>query len=82
MASYFVATHAQGDGAHAVHDRNRCPPGAFPRHAAEYLGDYLDVGQAIAVARLRYRHVAACACCVRSRVAAVQERRDLTPLRT
>ena len=82
MASYFIATHAQGDGAHAVHDRSRCPPGAFPRHAAEYLGEYLDVGQAIAVARLRYARVGACACCVRPRVAAAHGQRDLSTLRT
>ena len=81
MASYFVATRASG-GAHAVHDRNRCPPGAFPRDTAEYLGEFLDPAQAMAVARLRYVHVAACACCLRPRVAAAQDLPALSSLRS
>ncbi|MBC5786188.1 hypothetical protein H8N03_24830 [Ramlibacter sp. USB13] len=71
MASYFVATRAAG-GAHAVHDRSRCPPGAFPRQDAEYLGEFLDSAQAVAVARLRYVHVAACSCCLCVRAPAVR----------
>jgi len=56
MASYFVACEPQADGAHPVHDRDRCPPRCFPRAGAtEYLGEFLDGRQALAVARLRYR---------------------------
>ena len=82
MASYFVATHAQGEDAHAVHDRGRCPPEAFPREAAEYLGEFLDPAQAVAVARLRYPRVATCSCCTRPRVTVAHENRALTSLRT
>ena len=65
MASYFVASPALAEGTPAVHDRSRCPPALFPLHGCEYLGEFQDVSQAIAVARLRYRHAAACACCAR-----------------
>jgi hypothetical protein len=59
MPSYFVARDA--DGAHAVHDRSRCPPNCFPLEtAAEYLGEFLEAGQAMAVARLCYRHARRC----------------------
>jgi hypothetical protein len=66
MASYFVASHARLAGTHAVHDRSCCPPGTFPRHGAEYLGEFLDAAQALAVARLRYAAVTPCACCARA----------------
>ena len=82
MASYFVASHAQGDSAHAVHDRSRCPPASFPREGAEYLGEFLDPSQALAVARLRYPHVQPCACCVPALVAAVIDRLSLLTLRS
>ena len=82
MASYFVATQALVDGAHAVHERSCCPPGAFPRDAAEYLGDFLDAGQALAVARVRYVHVAPCACCARLHLPVLREARALTSLRS
>jgi hypothetical protein len=63
MASYFVAREPQADGAHPVHDRSRCPPRCFPREAAsEYLGEFLDAQQALAVARLRYRQARDCPC--------------------
>ena len=63
MASYFVACEPQADGAYAVHDRSRCPPRCFPREGAtEYLGEFLDGQQAVAVARLRYRQARDCAC--------------------
>lgn len=62
MSSYFVASAAHGQI--AVHDRSRCQPGAFRLDAtAEYLGEFLDATQALAVARLRYSHVRGCACC-------------------
>lgn len=63
MASYFVAHSASPDGAHAVHDRSRCPPACFPRDAAEYLGEYRSASQAVTVARLLYASASACACC-------------------
>jgi len=63
MSSYFVASHAAENGQAAVHDRSRCPPGCFLPAATEYLGEFLDPAQAIAVARLRYPHVRGCACC-------------------
>ena len=63
MASYFVACEPQADGAYPVHDRSRCPPRCFPREGAtEYLGEFLDGQQAVAVARLRYRQARDCAC--------------------
>ena len=63
MASYFVACEPQADGAYPVHDRSRCPPRCFPRTGAtEYLGEFLDGQQALAVARLRYRHAQDCPC--------------------
>jgi hypothetical protein len=63
MASYFVACEPQADGAYPVHDRSRCPPRCFPRDAtSEYLGEFLDAQQALAVARLRYRQARDCAC--------------------
>lgn len=64
MASYFVACHALPDGAHAVHDRSRCPPACFPlAQAHEYLGEFSEAAQALAVARLRFAHARGCACC-------------------
>jgi hypothetical protein len=63
MASYFVACHPLPDGAHAVHDRSRCPPSCFPARATEYLGEFGEAAQAVAVARLRYARARDCACC-------------------
>ncbi len=87
MASYFVACEAQPDGAHAVHDRSRCPPACFPYDAEkEYLGEFDEAGQALAVARLRYAHARGCACCDGlipvTRVVAGEPLPDLFPLRT
>ncbi|HEX2547916.1 MAG TPA: hypothetical protein VHL79_23735 [Ramlibacter sp.] len=64
MPSYFVTCRAAADGLHPVHDRTQCPPECFPDAANEYLGEYLEAAQAIAVARLRYAHVRGCSCCV------------------
>lgn len=67
MASYFVARQALSDGAHAVHDRSRCPPGSFPLEAAvEYLGEFLHPDQALRVARLRFPEARGCTCCTAS----------------
>lgn len=64
MPSYFVACEEAPDGVHSVHDRSVCPPSCFPQNrAAEYLGEFLETAQAVVVARLRYAHVAGCACC-------------------
>jgi hypothetical protein len=64
MASYFVAYHASAHGEVAVHDRNRCPPGCFLHGGTtEYLGEFIDCDQAVAVARLRYAHARGCAIC-------------------
>jgi len=63
MASYFVAHSAGPDGAHAVHDRSRCPPTCFPRDATEYLGEYRSPAQAVTVARLVYATASACVRC-------------------
>jgi hypothetical protein len=61
MASFFVASIPQPDGTHAVHDRSRCPPRCFPREgASEYLGEFFEGAQAVAVARLRYAHAHGC----------------------
>lgn len=63
MASYFVARDRPADGVHAVHDRTACPPSCFPRgEAAEYLGEFFEAAQALAVARLRYAQVRGCTC--------------------
>jgi hypothetical protein len=61
MASYFVARHPLPDGAHAVHNRSRCPPACFPERGTEYLGEFSDAAQAVAVARLRYAGARGCA---------------------
>lgn len=87
MASYFVACHAQPDGAYAVHDRSRCPPGCFPAGAAkEYLGEFDEVTQAVLVARLLYAHACGCPCCLDAiaerPVASDEPGAALTPLRT
>jgi hypothetical protein len=74
MASYFVACHAPPAAEVAVHDRSRCPPQCFLGEATtEYLGEFLDTGQALAVARLRYAHARGCAACepVRPRAVAL-----------
>ena len=61
MNSYFVACHTPPFGEVAVHDRTRCPPGCFLHQGTtEYLGDFLDAEQAVAVARLRYAHARGC----------------------
>ena len=73
MASYFVAYHAPLFGEVAVHDRSRCPPDCFLSDATtEYLGEFLDAGQAVAVARMRYAHARGCAACEPVRVRALQ----------
>lgn len=63
MASYFVALHAPHAALVTVHDRSRCPPACFPDGATEYLGEFNDAGQAVAVARLRYAHARGCMAC-------------------
>lgn len=63
MASYFVACH-DSPGEVEVHDRQRCPPGCFMLETTtEYLGEFLDARQAVAVARLRYADAQGCSCC-------------------
>jgi hypothetical protein len=62
MSSYFVVAAPPGDI--AVHDRSRCPPAWFREGPGiEYLGEFLEPAQALAVARLRYAHAHGCACC-------------------
>lgn len=81
MASYFVACHAQPDGAHAVHDRSRCPPACFPfENAHEYLGEFSEAAQALAVARLRYTHARRCTCCQPAGVMHVAPRLPESPV--
>jgi hypothetical protein len=68
MASFFVACHAPATGEAAVHDRSRCPPECFlGAGTTEYLGEFLEPAQALAVARLRYSHVHACPACEAAR---------------
>ena len=82
MGSYFVATTPLADGSHAVHDRSRCAPGCFPVDgAAEYLGDFLDLVQAVTVARVRYAPVRGCSSCEPSPVTAVAQDESV-PLRS
>lgn len=82
MASYFVARSSAIGGLPAVHDRSRCPPGSFPPAGAEYLGDFLDAGQALAVARLRYVNATRCSCCAVQRVPPLPVMRLLPALRS
>lgn len=64
MPSYYIDRRAQADGTHLLHERNRCPPDCFPaREDTEYLGELLDGFQALALARLNYRHVNGCLWC-------------------
>jgi hypothetical protein len=62
MASYFVAAHGTPQGEAAVHESQRCPPGRFPPASSEYLGEFLETAQAVAVARLRYANARGCSC--------------------
>jgi len=62
MASYFVACTGIAGAAAAVHDRDRCAPECFPAGAVEYLGEFLEAGQALAVARLRFPQARHCGC--------------------
>jgi hypothetical protein len=61
-----------------VHDRDRCPPGCFPLGAVDYLGEFLDASQALAVARLRFPQACHCACCT----AAATQRAALSSVRS
>ncbi|MDB5859281.1 MAG: hypothetical protein JWQ76_2970, partial [Ramlibacter sp.] len=64
MPSYFIDRHAQADGTHVVHQRDKCPPDCFPAaRDAEYLGELLDGFQALALARLNYARVNGCLWC-------------------
>jgi hypothetical protein len=64
MSSYFVALHAPHAAEVTVHDRSRCPPACFlPDGATEYVGEFNDARQAVAVARLRYAHAGGCPEC-------------------
>lgn len=81
MASYFVATAALPGTPASVHDRLRCAPGSFPQGDAEYLGEFTDVRQALAVARLRFPLAAPCACCAPQPGAAAAARPALSFLR-
>ena len=81
MASYFVASAALPDTPASVHDRDRCPPGRFPRDGAEYLGEFSDMRQALAVARLRFPCASPCGCCAPVAVTPTVMAALLTPLR-
>jgi hypothetical protein len=61
MTSFFVGSAQDAGSAHAVHDRSRCPAACFG-HAGvdEYLGEYEDEAQALAIARLRYGGICHC----------------------
>lgn len=64
MANYFVACDATTGADPCVHERSLCPPACFSAASrTEYLGDFLDAGQALVVARLRYASAACCAHC-------------------
>lgn len=82
MASYFVALPSAIGGAPAVHDRTRCPPGSFPGEGTEYLGEFFDAAQALAVARLRYVDAGRCACCASPAPVTTHSARPLSALRS
>ena len=61
MASFFVGMADHTVTGYAVHDRSRCPALCqVPGDTAEYLGEYSDASQALAVARLRYHGICHC----------------------
>jgi hypothetical protein len=65
MSSYFVALLAPHAAEVTVHDRSCCPPACFlPEGGTEYLGEFNDPGQAVAVARLRYAQARGCTACL------------------
>jgi hypothetical protein len=60
MASFYVGTAGNTATGFAVHERSRCPADCLDDGAAEYLGEFTDPAQALAVARLRYRTICQC----------------------
>ena len=73
MSSYFVAPHAPHAAEVTVHDRSCCPPACFlPGGGTEYLGEFNDAGQAVAVARLRYAQARGCTACAPLRAPAAR----------
>lgn len=61
MASFFVGTADHTATGYVVHDRSRCPALCFgPPDTTEYVGEYSDAAQALAVARLRYGGICHC----------------------
>jgi hypothetical protein len=73
MASYFVAPPASHAADAAVHDRSRCPPACFlVPGGTEYLGEFNQPAQAVAVARLRYVHARSCTACEPARAPAAR----------
>lgn len=80
MASYFVALQAPHAALVTVHDRSRCPPACFlPDGGTEYLGEFNDAGQAVAVARLRYTDARGCTACEPARAPRRKAPRPTTP---
>jgi hypothetical protein len=61
MTSFFVGPGEGTGSGPAVHDRSRCPAACFGQAGAEYLGEFEDEAQALAVARLRYGGICHCA---------------------
>jgi hypothetical protein len=82
MASYFVASAGRSGAAVAVHDRDRCPPGCFPQGAVEYLGEFLEAGQALAVARIRFPQARHCRCCTAAAPATTTQQAALSSVRS
>jgi hypothetical protein len=73
MPSYYIDRRAQADGSHVVHARDGRQAGCFAASdSSEYLGELLDAGQALALARLNYARVRGCACCDYARPLALQ----------
>jgi hypothetical protein len=64
MPSFFIDLRSQATGETVLHERSKCRPDRFPPpRDAEYLGELLDEGQALSLARLVFPHVKACPCC-------------------
>lgn len=60
MGSFYVGTAGHTATGLAVHERSGCPAACLADGTAEYLGEYTDPTQALAVARLRYGAICAC----------------------
>lgn len=60
MVSFYVGTAGDTATDFVVHARSRCPAECFGGDRPEYLGEFTDAAQALAIARLRYEAICEC----------------------